>query len=212
MCLCICLSACPWLNLRPLANTIYDTHRTVSSFMRAISSMSDAPYTLSVVWGACTHVGEFLLQMLWHKRKWGKLHSVFIIFLPDLSLPPIFPRLCCILPPPLSTVQGPFLLWLWMVHLFTPSSRCAPQYLTAGRGLAGLCSQMFHFTATQLNKRQGACDQPKARLCKQRMCDLEQEPRALSSLMQNSLIPPASSDLQPIYTYSSEFHFSLPFP
>ena len=49
ICVCVCLCACPWLNLRPLCNTVYNNNRTLPCFMRAISSGKEALYTLSGV-------------------------------------------------------------------------------------------------------------------------------------------------------------------
>ena len=47
VCVCVCVCACPWLNLRPLCDSVYNTIRTLSCFMRATSSVKEALYTLS---------------------------------------------------------------------------------------------------------------------------------------------------------------------
>ena len=99
---------------------MYNTIRPLSCFIRAISSVKEALYTLSGIWAAYTHVGSFLLQMLWCKRKLGK---IALSFSGSISISH-FPHSFCILPlsPPLSTLQRSFFLWFWVLHPFVKSN------------------------------------------------------------------------------------------
>ena len=140
--------------------------------------MKEALYTLSGIWAAYTHVGSFLLQMLWCKRKLGK---IALSFSGSISISH-FPHSFCILPlsPPLSTFQRSFFLWFWVLHPFVKSNAqmCAT-ISKSWKGPSRVClasSFILYLLCWVRGSKPRTC----LRSCNQLARDLE-ESRALSS-------------------------------
>ena len=137
----------------------------------------------------------------------GKIAFNFTIFLLDLSLPPVFPILQCIYPPPpsLSSLWQSFWFCLYILPIFTNCNSLAGVWRNLqqlkGASEVGLANGFIaHLLSWARGRAPVTCHNPSH----QSVCDLYKSPGLFSLSLSGKycLLLPTSSDLQPTYMHT----------